>query len=219
MSPRASDSDFDSPGRQRRRGDVLRRGSVERDNVLQAFLIRVHQRPHAAKIPFPFFAYIRNKKNGVARLDLYLTQCPRHRQQSGQAGAVVGNSGSKQPAAFPFDGHIGSRGKYRIQMSRQHDDILRRACIFADHVAGRVDFYSKARRREQFLHVRSASGFMERRRRNFSNADLLVGCRGSVRPEEFKDVSDAGIILKSRGGRLSRKILGEGSHCNPDRAQ
>jgi hypothetical protein len=32
-------------------------------------------------------------------------------------------------------------------------------------------------------------------------------------------VSDARIILKRRGGHLSRKILDEGSHCKSNRAQ
>jgi hypothetical protein len=48
---------------------------------------------------------------------------------------------------------------------------------------------------------------------------LFVGRCGSIDPEEIEDVGDARIILKRRGGRLSRKILDEGSHCNTNRAQ
>ncbi|MCU1340777.1 MAG: hypothetical protein JWN92_200 [Candidatus Acidoferrum typicum] len=60
---------------------------------------------------------------------------------------------------------------------------------------------------------------MERRRRDFGNADLLFSCGGSIRLEEFQDVHDARIILKRSGGRLSSKILDKCSHYNSDRAQ
>src|SRR6267143_2970220 len=99
-------------------------------------------------------------------------------------------------------------------MRRQHDAVLRCARIFSDYVAGPVDLYPQAGRGKQFFHVGRASAFVEMGRRNFSDTDLLVGRRGSVGPEEFEGVSDARIILKRRGGCLSRKILDEGNHSN-----
>jgi hypothetical protein len=60
---------------------------------------------------------------------------------------------------------------------------------------------------------------MERWRCNFSNADLFVGRRGDITPEEFEDARHADIVLKHGGGRFSRKILDEGRHGNANRAE
>lgn len=60
---------------------------------------------------------------------------------------------------------------------------------------------------------------MERWRGNLSDADLFLGRCGDIAPEKLQDTSHTAVILKRRCGRLSRNILYESGHCNPNRAK
>jgi len=97
---------------------VIGAGAVKHHNRFEFPAVGIHNRAHAAKIAFAFFANVADEKNGALRLDVRKLHGTRQRQERRYSGAIIGDSGRGHAAAFAVNFHVRAGGK-TVSSARQ----------------------------------------------------------------------------------------------------
>ena len=185
VASRSGDGGFKAPRGDALRGDVIGGRPVNRDDSRETRAVAIHQRAHAAQISFALFAHVADQNNRLRRAHARLRQRPRKARQGREADAVVGNPGREQPAGVALHANFRARRKHGIEMRGEKNHALGvGAGPLRDHVAGLVRADLKSARREQLFQRLPTPRFVEFRRGNFRQANLLVGdpCGAFVNP-------------------------------------
>ena len=121
-------------------------------------------------------------------------------QQGGQAGAVIGDAGTVQPAIrIDGDFFVVARRKHRIEMRGQGDvgafAVLHR---MGDHVAGAIDARDAAEGAELRQHPLGALLFEESGRGNAAELQLLFGDPLLVAGKALQGFANGGSVGRFR---------------------
>jgi hypothetical protein len=134
-------------------------------------------------------------------------RCSGYSHQSDQTRSIVGDAGGVKALAIAahVDGGVGKDG---VQVGDQHDHVARAAGALTDDVADVVGCDLQACIREELGQVGAARGFFKGGRRNFRDADLLLGDGADASVKFLESQQDAGI--SGQLGELRRGPLGLG---------
>ena len=188
MPARAGDGHFKAAAGQGPAGDVIGVGAVQNQEGFGPGTIRVPaQVAHAAQVALALLAHVGDQQGRQRRVRQGRRCVPGRgqRQQRGQAGAVVGNPGSQEPAVARKLDFVRRAGReHRIQVRRnRHGGAVAAAGQRGDHVARTVQARFPAQALEALRHPLGAFLLQEGRRRNPAQLEVLLVDPGALAAE------------------------------------
>ncbi len=154
--------------------------------------------PNATQVARPFLADGADEGDRADGLHVRGADRARHREHHGEPTAIVADSRAEESCPLTFHANDGAFGKDRVEMSRDHHvRSTPRAPPLGDDVSLGVDArVAEPERGEATPKLLRASRFLERRRRDLADRNLLVERPRVARANRVERGADARVARR-----------------------